>query len=312
MTKQTTTTEEKTTVDAPVAPETSTALSPYEPRSLVEARQLATDYAKSGLVKTRQVEQCLLIMATGKELGIPATAALRSINVINDRPCPSADLLVALCLRSPVCDYFDCQESDEKHAVYVTRRRGRPERKYTYTIEEAERSGLISRSGKDGPWNTYRPQMLQHRCATFLARLVYPDLCLGLTTEEEMRDIIDVPFTSTPPEEIHPLTPQPETKQETPEERIERWQNTLLAATCAEDAKPVMDELRKAIPDAVDATRKRIVALKDARKAAGWVVGKGAKEEAKPEAQADMYRAPDPLVEKAAAETEGREPGSDG
>lgn len=276
MTKTSIPDEKESTTGTHIDQEQCVALSPYEPTSLAEARQLAADYAKSGLVKTSTMEKTLLVMATGKELGIPVTAALRSINIIKDRPCPSADLLVGLCLRRrDICDYFDCIESTNEKATYVTRRRGRPERKYTFTLEDARRARLLDKKDPEGGasgWEKYGPQMLQHRCSAFLAREVYPDLCLGLMTDEEMRDVIDSTAAPAEPEQIQPLTPQPEKRPETPEERSARWTKELMAAKGADEAKITLDEVRKTIPDAADPERRRIVALKDARKAAGWKI----------------------------------------
>lgn len=54
-----------------------------------------------------------------------------------------------------------------------------------YTIAEAKQAGLM---GKGGNWDARPKTMLRHRCATELARAVYPDIVAGLYSTEEMQD----------------------------------------------------------------------------------------------------------------------------
>jgi hypothetical protein len=180
-------------------PARTEALTPYEPRSLNEAMQLATYFAKSGLTSLGSPEAVFLVMATGAELGIPPTAALRAIHNIKGKPSPSAQLLVALCLkRTDICDYFRCTESTAERATYVTKRVGQPERSCTFTIQQAKDAGL-NVDNRDGNWFKWRPQMLQARASSFLAREVYPDITLALYSREEMEDVEDAASAASTP-----------------------------------------------------------------------------------------------------------------
>lgn len=171
--------------------------SPYEPASLDQARALARDFTTSKLTRCRTPEQALLVMATGRELGIPATTALRMIYIADfgqgDTITLSADLMVALCLRSPICEYFRCTETTNERATYAAKRKGDPERTVSFTSEDKERAqlGLVG-AGKDARltnWAKYPSVMLRHRAASMLAREVFPDVIGGFYTDDEAAEV---------------------------------------------------------------------------------------------------------------------------
>lgn len=180
------------------------AIDPYTPRDLAEARQLAEDYAKSkilGAYGTR--EQVMLVMATGAELGIPPTAALRGLYVVEGRIFMSSDLMVALCLRAPQCERFDLTECSHEAATYTVRRKGGADLTFRFTVEDAKLAGLGQAA--NSAWKKYPAVMLRHRAAANAARAVFPDVIMGLYSEGEREEIErrDV----TPPPAVRPLSP---------------------------------------------------------------------------------------------------------
>lgn len=158
---------------------------PYTPTSTEQAQQIAQWFAKSGLLAGfKSPEQVFLAMAVGAELGIPPTAAVRAIHVIEGKPTLSADLMIALVLRSPHCEFFRCVETTDERATYSTQRRGEPApMTLSYSIEDARKAQLV-KSGSN--WDKRPRVMLRHRAAAELARLVYPDVVLGLYVEGEI------------------------------------------------------------------------------------------------------------------------------
>lgn len=291
---------------APAA-ETSTALalrgelapSPYEPTNLNDARALAKEYTDAKLAKgVRSAAQALMIMATGRELGIPATTALRMIYVADfgqgDQITLSADLMVALCLRSPLCEYFEAVEATDERATCAAKRKGRPERRVTFTIQDAQRAKLGQvKPGNDASatnWAKYPSVMLRHRAASLLAREVFPDVIGGFYTEDEAREIAERTIEGRlVASEVRPLTAAaPSTSAATggaatstatstataPAESIEaraaRWEAALRAATSEDEGKAVTREIVAALPDKADPTRKALAALFSERKKAGW------------------------------------------
>ena len=112
-------------------------------------------------------------------------ASLRSVHLIKGKHCLSADLMVALVLKSGKADYFRMVESTDELATFETMRKGEPEpTRLSFTMEQAQKAGLVQPNGN---WHKYRSQMLRARAKSELARLVYPDLLAGLYTPEELR-----------------------------------------------------------------------------------------------------------------------------
>jgi hypothetical protein len=178
------------------------ALAAYEPRNIQDAYQLAKYFAESRLMaELGTPERVLLIMATGAELGIPATAALRGIHIIKGKPSVSADLKVALVMRSKECEYFRLIETTSEQATYETKRRGSEPIRMTFTIADARRAKLAV-DDEDSNWSKYRPAMLRHRCSSELSTAVYPDVVLGLPTTDEMEEAVEVTPPTTPPKVI--------------------------------------------------------------------------------------------------------------
>ena len=164
-----------------------------EPRSMDDACRLAQRLHDSRMFSAYGTPQAVLsTLLLGRELGLPAMASLRSVHVIEGKHSLSADLMVALVLRSGMAEYFDLVETTDKICTYETLRNGKKKPlKLSYTIEQAEKAGLLAppRPGKKpSPWHKMPTQMLRARAKSELARLVYPDLLAGLYTPEELRD----------------------------------------------------------------------------------------------------------------------------
>ena len=163
-----------------------------EPRTMADAVRLAQrmhdSHMFSGYGNGPAVLSTILL---GRELGIPAMAALRSVHLIEGKHSLSADLMVALVLKSGMAEYFQQIESTDHECTFETKRKGNPHpQKLNYTIEQAKQAGLLAptRSGKPSNWQKIPKQMLRARAKSELARLEYPDLLAGLYTPEELRD----------------------------------------------------------------------------------------------------------------------------
>jgi hypothetical protein len=156
----------------------------FQPASLEEAMRVSEVLSKSALMPDAlrgKPGDVLVIMLTGKELGLSPMEAIRGINVIKGKASLSGDLTVALVKRHPDCVRFKLVKSDDKVATYETERRGEGVTQMSFTIEQAQRARL----GGDN-WQKFPAAMLRHRCATALARAVYPDLMLGVYEKDEL------------------------------------------------------------------------------------------------------------------------------
>jgi hypothetical protein len=256
-----------------------------EPTSVAEAFTLAQKLVQSGLLgrSIQKAEGALAIILTGRELGLTTMQSLRSIHIIEGKPSLSADLMVALVKRSPVCEYFKLITSTGTVATYETSRRGEGVTCMSFTIEQANAAGVASKQ----VWKSYPDAMLRARCIAALARAVYPDLLAGIYESEsgELDAPEPMPRASRPapvetvpaPKEdvidVEPM-PVPDAAEETDDEKIARWTDTFTAAkdgaACeairkAYRAEHKSDRVRKAVDVVIREKRESLRADAEAR-----------------------------------------------
>lgn len=156
----------------------------FEPQSMDDVWRLAKVVIASQLAprSVKTPEAAMVMIMTGRELGLTAMQSLRSIHVVEGKPLLSADLMLALALRLPTCEMFVCTETTDTIASFVAKRRGQPETRLSFTAEQAKNAGL---SGKDN-WKKYAAAMLRARAIAGLARLVFPDAFVGVYEENEI------------------------------------------------------------------------------------------------------------------------------
>ena len=183
-----------------MTPNTAKQLVKVENGSTFE--QLQTQAAllvKSGfLPKTVDTpEKALTIMLTGKELGLGPMESIRSINVVNGRPCMSAQLLLALCHRTKEVEQAFTEKTTDAEVVFVLKRRGSPAFRSVFTRAEADQAKFSQSFNRDkNAWQTkdnwvkQPATMLLWRAISKAARIVFPDAICGIYTPDEAEDII--------------------------------------------------------------------------------------------------------------------------
>lgn len=212
--------QKSTTVGMQRQPET------FAPRTLNEAIKFAELIAKSGMVTkdyAGKPEAIIVAIQMGMEVGLQPLQALQNIAVINGRPAIWGDGAVALVKTHPEFEWIKEDDLEAitkaKKAVCVIKRRGQPEVKMTFSMEDAKQAGL---QGKTGPWSTYPNRMLQLRARGFAIRDAFPDALKGIVTVEEAMDYDAVTIPGGP---LVEATPQPDPLDGfiTPEEAKEIW-----------------------------------------------------------------------------------------
>lgn len=180
---------------------------------LALAEQLVTTGFLPAAVKTPA--QAVAIMLTGRELGIPTMHALRSIHIIQGRPCLAAELQLALFHRKAGMSLV--LKSTNESCVMKFRHPNGMEHEETFTIEDARRADLL---GKDG-WKKYPRAMLRARTISAGLRIAAPEIVAGIYDPEELGADYDehggvvMPALVAPaPEPPKAATPEP-TKQAT-------------------------------------------------------------------------------------------------
>lgn len=174
-----------------------------EPRTPEEAFTMAKHLANSRLFALETTEQVFAAILMARSLGVDVITILRGVHVIEGRLALHASLITALVIRSGKADYFKLVKSTDEEAIYKTHRKDDPDPEPTvfrFTIEEAQRANYTYvREGKrGGNWQKIPRTMLRHRCATELARAVYPDVVMCLYTPDELSggqsEIVDAEF----------------------------------------------------------------------------------------------------------------------
>lgn len=146
--------------------------------------------------------QLMVIMQTGRELGMMPMESVNSLYIINGRVAMQSQAMLTKVLGSGI--KLQWLEETDKKCVVKFSGLGRPDYISTFTIEEATQAGLTS---KGGPWKQYPKIMLRWRALALGARVFCPDVIQGLHTVEELANVdlkmtdsgVFEPVDKTPP-----------------------------------------------------------------------------------------------------------------
>ncbi len=152
------------------------------------------------------------VILAGQEVGLAPTQALGSIMLQGGRLSIYGDGALALVRASGLLESFEewvDGEGDGRVGHCKAKRKGEPERHYTFSMREAIQAKLIERArGKEGkgwgPWLAYPDRMLRMRARGFLFRDHFPDVLRGLITYEEASDIVDTEVRVVGPATANP------------------------------------------------------------------------------------------------------------
>jgi hypothetical protein len=122
-------------------------------------------------------------MTAGRELGVPATYALRNIHVVKGKPVCSAELMLALVRRAYGPGAMRVGKTSNTACTVQYREQGWDGiSEYTFTIEDARQAGVANGNS----WKNYPAAMLRARCISAVVRFAFPECIAGLYTPEEM------------------------------------------------------------------------------------------------------------------------------
>ncbi|MCP3940259.1 MAG: hypothetical protein GY710_02085 [Desulfobacteraceae bacterium] len=160
------------------------------PQNFGELQQFAQIVSNSSFIPKDfrgRLEDVMIAVQMGAEVGLKPIQALHSIAVINGRPSIWGDAMIALVRSSGLCEYIQERYDEETQtAVCTGKRRGEPkEQSQSFSMEDARKAGLAN---KTGPWKSYPKRMLQMKARGFLLRDLFADVLQGLITREEALD----------------------------------------------------------------------------------------------------------------------------
>ena len=151
--------------------------------------------APKGVTK---IEQVVMRVQYGMEVGLSAMQALQGVAVINNVASLWGDALKGVVLNSPLCEWITESldgEGMDMVATCTSKRRGAPESlSYSFSVKDAQQAGLWD---KAGTWQQYPKRQLQMRARGFNLRDNFADVLKGLISAEEAMD-----YPSTEPKRI--------------------------------------------------------------------------------------------------------------
>jgi len=135
----------------------------------------------------RTQEQAVAVILKGHELGLQPMQSFALIHVISGKPTASSEFMLGLLARGGVTWNW-IEKGDNGKAIIEFRREGFEPVCGTFSQEEAQQARL---TGKD-TWKNYPANMLRARAVANGARMIGPDLLMGMSyTPEEMGADVD-------------------------------------------------------------------------------------------------------------------------
>lgn len=167
----------------------------FAPALYQHYQTVAQMLAKSNVIPANyrnKPEDVFVAIAMGYQLGFPVEQALQDIAVINSKPCLWGDGLLAVALSHPECEGIEELPITKGDAIIgyscTVKRRGHQQHTQSFTLQDAERAGLIK---KGGVWSLYPQRMLQMRARSLAIRDKFADALRGIKVAEEQIDIQD-------------------------------------------------------------------------------------------------------------------------
>lgn len=240
-------------------------------------QRIAQGFAASTMVpkdyqgtSPQAVGNCMIALNIAKRLNADPLMVMQNLVVIHGRPSWSSQFLTATanaCGRfsalryafegDPGTDAYGCR------AWAIERETGERLDGTLITVAMAKKEGWWGRGGSK--WPTMTQQMLTYRAGAFWVRAYAPELSMGLLTQEEVADIIDV-------------TPTRRTSGPSPRATEALPTTPVIEVTEHEDAGPDYAQEAPELIDEEQAAQLREMATEAgiaARDIRGWLAGLG-------------------------------------
>ena len=189
--------------------------------ALQDIERAGSYIAKSGLFGVKTPEQAIALMLVAQAEGRNPFEAARDYHIIQGRPALKADSILARFQQAGGSVRW-IELSDTKAVAEFSHPQG-GKVIIDWDIERAKRAGLI---GKDN-WKNYPRQMLRARVISEGVRTIYPGVCVGSYTVEEVQDLAD----TKPAGEQEYTFVDPPTLQATPQDTVQATQQAEQATT---------------------------------------------------------------------------------
>jgi hypothetical protein len=158
--------------------------------------RVATKYANSSVVPdnyARNPDNCFVACELAARMNVSPILVMQNLYIVKGKPAWSGQACISLIngsgqFDSPLDFVFVGDRGSDQFGCYaVTSRNGRELRSTTITMKMAADEGWLNKQGSK--WKTMPEQMMMYRSAAFFARVYCPNLLMGFSTEDEVRDI---------------------------------------------------------------------------------------------------------------------------
>lgn len=164
------------------------------------AQRVAKMFASSELVPNQyrnNVANCLVAMEVAATTGVSPMTVFQNLNVIHGKPSWSSQYVISAVNASgrfePLRFKVEGTGDQKTCTAWTKDRTGEVLEGPPVSIGMAKAEGWFDKNGSK--WKTMPDLMLRYRAAAFFGRLYAPDILNGMSTEDEVRDIITVEST---------------------------------------------------------------------------------------------------------------------
>jgi hypothetical protein len=166
-----------------------TRLIKYERGEWDALKEQASILVKSGLLPRAidTAEKALAIMMQGRELGIGTMQALNGINVIQGKATISPQLMLALIFSSGKLHNYEI-DNQQTCCTVTMWRVGMSPHSEKFSMDDARSMGLLDKDN----WKKQPSTMLKWRAISACARIVFPDVIIGMYMPEEIAPELSV------------------------------------------------------------------------------------------------------------------------
>lgn len=165
-------------------------------KSFELAQRVAKAFSSSSLVPKifqgpNGIANCMIALNMAHRMGADPLMVIQNLYVVQGKPSFSSQFLIATfnaCGRFTAIRYeFSGKDDDYGCYAYATEKEtGEQIIGTNITIGMAKKERWFSKDGSK--WPTMPEQMLRYRAAAFLIRAYAPEIAMGLSTLEEMKD----------------------------------------------------------------------------------------------------------------------------
>lgn len=166
----------------------------------------------------QNIGSCLIALEMANRIGANVLSVTQNLYIVHGKPAWSSQFLIA-CVNasgkfSPLRYTMTGTRGDDTQGciAWATDKSGERLEGPEVTIGMAKAEGWFQKNGSK--WKTMPELMLRYRAATLFSRLYAPELSLGLHTEDEVVDVVEVApvVTEGKPQFVTPPTPAAEKK----------------------------------------------------------------------------------------------------